>query len=527
MARSRTARRDDRTPETDRVPPQVRTVARGGVEGSRGADVLAVPVAPPAAGDEEPQPRAGTADAAVAYDIDLAAVCTAHRFTGRAGSVLTVPTLALQGPRRADAGEGPGNLPETLLLVGVGDGGARALRRAGAGLARAARGHEHLATTVAADLAPTGRQAFVEGLLLGAYAPPRTGVGKGPDRAPGLVDLLGSPDDAALEHARASAQATWTVRDLANTPSSVKDPTWVADQARSLASGVPGVEVEVLDAAALAAAGFGGTVAVGSGSSRPPCLVQVTWTPPVSTRSRHVVLVGKGITYDTGGLSIKPREAMVPMKTDMAGAAVVLAVVLAAARTGVTHRVTALLPLAENAVSGSAYRPGDVVTVYGGTTVEVANTDAEGRMVLADALAYADEVLDPDVLLDVATLTGAASLGLGRRHAALYTADDRLAAGLEAAAETTGERVWRMPLVEEYRASIDSEIADVRHVPAKPPGGGSITAALFLREFVGTRRWAHLDIAGPGRAEKDEHEVTKGASGYGARLLLRWLTTLR
>jgi leucyl aminopeptidase len=190
--------------------------------------------------------------------------------------------------------------------------------------------------------------------------------------------------------------------------------------------------------------------------------------------------------------------------------------------------VTALLALAENSVSGSAYRPGDVVRIRGDTTVEVANTDAEGRLVLADALAYADSELDPDVVVDVATLTGAASLGLGRRHAALYTDDDALASGLEAAAEATGERVWRMPLVEEYRSALDSEVADIRHVPANAKvGGGSITAALFLREFVGRRRWAHLDIAGPARADKDEHEVTRGASGYGARLLIRWLDGLR
>jgi leucyl aminopeptidase len=189
--------------------------------------------------------------------------------------------------------------------------------------------------------------------------------------------------------------------------------------------------------------------------------------------------------------------------------------------------VTGLLALAENAVGASAYRPGDVVRHYGGRTVEVANTDAEGRMVLADALAYADEQLDPLVVVDLATLTGAATLGLGRRHAALYTEDDDLAAELEAAAALAGERVWRMPLVEDYRPSLDSPIADLRHVPSGPgPSAGSITAALFLQEFAGTRRWAHLDIAGPARADKDEHEVSRGATGYGARLLLRWLESL-
>jgi len=241
-----------------------------------------------------------------------------------------------------------------------------------------------------------------------------------------------------------------------------------------------------------------------------------------------VVVVGKGITFDTGGLSIKPREAMVPMKTDMAGAAVALANVLGAAEAGLPHRVTAVLPLAENAFGGGSYRPGDVLRTYAGTTVEVANTDAEGRLVLADALAFADATLDPDVLIDVATLTGAASLGLGKQHAALYGADADLVAALEAAGTASGEPVWHMPLVEEYVDAVRSDVADLRHVPRDAKfGGGSITAALFLREFVGRRRWAHLDIAGPARAGSDAHEVTAGATGFGARLLLRYLEKLR
>jgi leucyl aminopeptidase len=242
---------------------------------------------------------------------------------------------------------------------------------------------------------------------------------------------------------------------------------------------------------------------------------------------RHVVVVGKGITYDTGGLSIKPREAMVPMKTDMTGAAVALATVLGAAQAGVAHRVTAVLPLAENHFGGASYRPGDVLRLWGGTTVEIANTDAEGRLVLADALAWADATLDPDVLVDVATLTGAATLGLGKQHAALYGTDDDLVGALVAAGEQSGELAWHMPLVDEYEEAVRSDVADLRHVPSdKRIGGGSITAALFLRHFVGSRRWAHLDIAGPARATADRHEVTEGATGFGARLLLRYLADL-
>jgi leucyl aminopeptidase len=240
------------------------------------------------------------------------------------------------------------------------------------------------------------------------------------------------------------------------------------------------------------------------------------------------VLVGKGITFDSGGISLKPREAMVPMKTDMTGAAVVLAVVRACARLGLRVRVTALLPLAENAIGASSYRPGDVVRQYGGRTVEIRNTDAEGRIVLADALAYADAHLDPDVVVDVATLTGAATLGLGRGHAALFTPDDRLATALQRAGESSGEAVWRLPLTEDYRSALDSDVADLCHIGTVDGiGAGAGLAALFLREFTGGRRWAHLDIAGPARSERDQGVVSRGGTGFGARLLLRWLETLR
>jgi leucyl aminopeptidase len=246
-----------------------------------------------------------------------------------------------------------------------------------------------------------------------------------------------------------------------------------------------------------------------------------------SDPERPVVLVGKGITFDTGGLAVKPREAMLPMRTDMSGAGAVLAVLAACGAAGVRRRVVGLLPLAENAVGAASYRPGDVIRQYGGRTTEVVNTDAEGRVVLADAMAWAVEHLDPAVVVDVATLTGAASLGLGRRHAALYSPDDDLAAALADAAEASGEQAWRMPLVEDYRPAIESDVADVRQAVTVPGfGAGSITAALFLREFAGGRRWVHLDIAGPARSDREEHEVPKGPTGFGARLLLRWLEQL-
>lgn len=458
--------------------------------------------------------------AAARYGVDLAAVIGAERVKGRAGEVVRVPVQA------------PPGQPARLLLVGIGDQTPVDCRRAGAGLARAVRSRGRVVTSLADGLPAAGVRALVEGLILGGYQPASSGLKpRGDSAAAREVSLIGEVPSEAVDAGRVHALATYRARDLAVTPSNIKTPAWLADRAVEAADEA-GLAVRVWDEDDLAGDGFGGLLAVGGGSATPPRLVRLDYEPAQGTRRSRaggrVVLVGKGITFDTGGLSIKPREAMVPMKTDMAGAAAVLAVLLACREIGVRRPVTGLLALAENAVSGSAYRPSDVVQHYGGRTVEVTNTDAEGRMVLADALAYADDELDPDLVVDVATLTGAATLGLGRRHAALFSADDRLVAGLEAAAEASGESVWRMPLVEEYRASLDSSVADLRHIASDGKvGGGAVVAALFLREFAGRRRWAHLDIAGPARSDKDEHEVSRGATGYGARLLLRWLESLR
>jgi leucyl aminopeptidase len=215
------------------------------------------------------------------------------------------------------------------------------------------------------------------------------------------------------------------------------------------------------------------------------------------------------------------------MKTDMAGGAAVIAVLSALAGLGVRAKVTGLIAAAENMPSGSAYRPGDVITQYGGRTVEILNTDAEGRLVLADAIAYADAELAPDVVVDIATLTGAARIALGATIGALYATDDGVAAGLLAAGKASGERLWLMPLPDDYRDALDSPVADLAHVARSGAAGssaGSIAAALFLREFTGGRAWAHLDVAGPARAGSDDGEITKGATGFGTRLLLNWLS---
>ena len=489
-----------------------------------GADVdaLVVPLAPPAEGDSDPQPRAGTADAAARYGIDLSDLAERLHASGAAGDAhsIDLPRPAGSGVHLPWTG-----LPTRLVLVGVGAGEPADLRRAGAAVAKHSRGLRTVVTTTVAGSGPELVRAFVEGYLLGAYRHPTRATGTPAPAAAERLVLLGDHAAEAVESARSAAQATWTARELTVMPSDTKNPQWLADRAVALATQA-GLEVEVLGPRELAAQGFGGILAVGAGSATPPRLVVVRYTPPADQPGpapAHVVVVGKGITYDTGGISIKSREAMVPMKTDMAGAAVALTTVLGAAAAGVTHRVTALLPLAENAFGASSYRPSDVLRMYGGTTVEVTNTDAEGRLVLADALAYADRELEPDVLVDVATLTGAATLALGRTHGALFTPHDSLARALETAGERSGERLWRMPLVEEYRPSLDSDVADLRHVSAGLTGAGAIVAALFLRQFVGGRRWVHLDVAGPARASAAAHEVPEGATGFGTRLLLRWL----
>ncbi len=492
---------------------------------------VAVPVAPAHPGDDGLTPGVGTAQVAARYGIDLAELAERAGLTGAAGEVHTVhlPRPAGSGISLPWAG-----LPPRVVLVGTGDGGAEALRRAGAALARAVRGVAAVGTTLGDDpsadasTVAAATRAFVEGYLLAAYRIPSAATGDEPKATADLV-LLGRDGQrigAGVVAARTAAAATWLVRDLANTPSSTKNPEWLAGQARRLGTAA-GLTVDVLGPRELAREGFGAILAVGAGSASPPRLVVARYEP-AEPGGKHVVVVGKGITYDTGGLSIKPRESMVTMKTDMAGAAVALATVIGAAQSRSVHRVTAVLPIAENHFGGSSYRPGDVVTAYGGTTIEVQNTDAEGRMVLADGLAFADATLAPDVLVDVATLTGAARIGLGTGIGALYGTDDELVAALAAAGDATGERVWPMPMPDEYATTTDSSIADVRQTSNEPKvGAGSVFGALFLRHFVGQRAWAHLDIAGPARATADKHEVTEGATGFGARLLLAYLAELR
>ena len=441
--------------------------------------------------------------------VDLAALLARESAKGKPGEVVAVPVTA------------PGEL-ERVLLAGTGSAAPADLRRTGAALARRAREAASLVVDLSGlDVDGPRLAALAEGLLLASYSFSRKAEPAA--RALQSITLVGAGDrQAELDAAVAVVRATAFARDLVNTPSLQKTPDWLATTAVAL---LDGLDVDVLDERALADRGFGGILGVGQGSSRPPRLVEARYD---GGGSRHVVLVGKGITFDTGGLSLKPTASMLEMKSDMGGAAAVLAALRAVADLGLPIRVTVLAAVAENMPSGTAQRPGDVLTQYGGRTVEVLNTDAEGRLVLADALAYADLDLDADVIVDVATLTGAMPIALGKRCAGLFASDDALAAQLQEAAETSGEPVWRMPLVDDYRRTLDSPVADLRNIgqPKLKLMGGSITAALFLREFTGGRPWAHLDIAGPAFTGSDEDERTKGGTGYGVRLLTAWLTEL-
>jgi leucyl aminopeptidase len=417
-----------------------------------------------------------------------------------------------------------------VLLLGFGDQSPTALRRAGAALGRRCADGKVAVVDLTGVSAGEGIAALTEGVLLGGYRFRLRGGLDGPHAAQpqpdvGEVRLL-VPDATAarplVSRAETIASAVATARDLANAPSAGKSPQWLAAEARRLTEGRE-VAVRVWSEDELADAGFGGILAVGSGSVRPPRLIELSYRP--AGAQRHVVLVGKGITFDSGGLSLKPNDNMKLMKTDMAGGGAVIAVLSELAALGVRCQVTGLVAAAENMPSGSAYRPGDVISQYGGTSVEVLNTDAEGRLVLADALAYAIATLAPDQIVDIATLTGAARVALGGTHAAVYATCDSLAESLLAAGVASGDLLWRMPLEDGYRPALDSDVADLAHVATDHNPAGSIVAALFLREFTGGTPWAHLDIAGPARSTADDGEVSKGGTGFGTRLLLSWLTS--
>lgn len=441
----------------------------------------------------------------------LAALATSSALgiTGEADQVVRVPT-------------GGAIAADVLAVVGVGDPeDPESLRRAAGAATRQLAGLASVG--VALPVRDTAALAAVaEGALLGAYAYARYHApARGPVTTVTVVTSSArhAAAKAVAERAEVLARAVHGVRDLVNTPPLDLFPGAFADQAKAAAKGTK-VKVSVLDEKDLAAGGYGGLVAVGQGSARPPRLVRLAYSPARAKRS--VALVGKGITFDSGGLSIKPAKAMETMKSDMAGAAVVLHTILAAAALKLPVAVTGWLCLAENMPSGTATRPSDVITQRGGTTVEVLNTDAEGRLVLADGLVAACEE-KPDLVIDVATLTGAQIVALGTRVSGVMGTDDARAAVVAAAGEA-GELMWPMPLPEELRAGLTSQVADLANIGDR--FGGMLTAGVFLREFVGDTPWAHLDIAGPAFNEGAPWGYTpKGGTGVAVRTLLRLLET--
>ena len=442
---------------------------------------------------------------------DLAALPASIGFTGAVDDVRRIP---------APAGVAAGS----LAFVGLGGGtDTTALRNAAGAAARQLLGVESIGLALPATT-PDEALAVLEGAALGAYVMPswRKAERTAAQEPAARILVASSIENAALvERADAVGDAVRAVRDLVAAPPSHLYPETFVERVHELADGLP-VEIEVLDEAALAEGGFGGILAVGAGSTRGPRLAVVRYSPEGARR--HLALVGKGITFDSGGLSLKPAASMVGMKYDMTGAATVLGATLAAARLGLDVKVTAWLCLAENMPSGSAVRPNDVITVRGGTTVEVLNTDAEGRLVLADGLVAASEE-QPDAIVDVATLTGAARVALGLRYAGIM-GDKELVDRLVAIADDEGELLWPMPLPAELRPLISSDVADLVNARPGNTAAGMLLAGVFLREFIGGTDearvpWAHLDIAGPATNDGGGYGyVGKGATGIAVRSLL-------
>jgi leucyl aminopeptidase len=440
---------------------------------------------------------------------------TQRRFEGRPGQALAV---------MADDGS-------TIVAVGVGRRGAvdaAALRDAGAALARQAGAATEIASTLAAAAGdPADVAALVEGIGLGAYrfdgahrAQPGGGLeqvwvivpaarGRAADRRAAIED--------SVRRGQVNLEATWRTRDWVNIPARDLSPTDLALAAAEAAEG-SGVTVEIWEEDRIASERLGGLLGVAAGAEEPPRLIKLVHQPPGRRRVPTVALVGKGITFDSGGLSLKTGAGMMTMKSDMGGAAAVINATVAAGKLGLPVRVVGWVAATENMPSGTAIRPGDVLTARNGVTMEVLNTDAEGRLVLADALSLAVEE-KPDGIVDIATLTGGQRVALGDGYAAVMGTDPALVQRCIAAGAAAGEPVWELPLPREYRKQLDSEVADLRNI-TKQTAASSIMAGLFLQEFTGGLPWAHLDIAGPSWSESDDRWISKGGTGWGARTLL-------
>ncbi len=424
-------------------------------------------------------------------------------FTGKPGQLASVP-----GGERIDY--------DQVVFAGVGaEVDAETVRRVAGTAGRALTRHRIVATTLHQIGIDDAAELVTVGFLLGQYHFDKYRSDPPPVRTEQLV-LVGAGEGAGerIEHGRVVAGAVALARDLINEPAGAKPPATLAARIVEIGKEA-GFSVSVYDETECAAERFGGLLGVAAGADNPPRMVVMRHRPEGATSS--LALVGKGIVFDSGGLSIKTAKGMETMKTDMSGAAAVVGAMQAIAQLGLAVDVTAVAPLTENMTGGSAQRPGDVLRIRNGKTIEVLNTDAEGRLVLADGLSLAAED-DPDLIVDIATLTGACRVGLGSKVGGLLANDDDAAATVEAAAREAGEKVWRLPLEPEYRKEIDSTVADMKNIGGSY--GGAITAALLLAEFVGDIPWVHLDIAGPARADAAADYTSEGGTGFGVRTLV-------
>ncbi|HEX9818738.1 MAG TPA: leucyl aminopeptidase [Methylomirabilota bacterium] len=462
------------------------------------------------------EPAAGVDQAAGGAVRD---VLDAEKFQGKVGHVTHLHTNGRLPARR-------------VVVVGLGkraETTAEVVRRAAASGLRRSRdlGARTVAIEILGDRLPARQraQAVVEGGILGTYTFDRYKREKSDKQVETLqvTEPDGRQRRDAAEGARRGevfAQATWFARDLVNAPANEVHPTHLARVAADIAKAA-GLELRVLERADCKKLGMGAFLGVAAGSEQPPKFIHLTYAPS-GRRRKKVAVIGKGITFDSGGLDLKSAEGMLRMKDDMSGAAAVLGIMRALPALKPAVEVHGLIAATENMPSGSAIRPGDILRAMNGTTIEIGNTDAEGRLTLADAICYASQKVGADEIVDMATLTGACVVALGPLCSGLFANDQALADRLLAAAEAAGERVWQLPLIDDYREHLKSDVADLNNVG--PRGGGAITAGLFLKEFAGDRSWAHLDIAGPAFVEKDTPLAPKGGTGCAVRTLLTYLT---
>ncbi|MBM4439395.1 MAG: leucyl aminopeptidase [Candidatus Rokubacteria bacterium] len=449
----------------------------------------------------------------------IGGVLTAEKFNARAGAVTHLHVVNGLGASR-------------IVVTGLGprkEMGAEMIRRgAAAGLRRARDlGARSVALDLLGDkLSPRERaHAAVEGAILGTYVFDRYKREKS-DKAVESLRVIAADGRQAREVTEGArrgevfAQGTWLARDLVNAPANEVNPTKLAEVAREVAREGK-LKLNVLEREDCAKLGMGAFLGVAQGSQEPPKFIHLTYTPS-GRAAKRVAVIGKGITFDSGGLDLKSAEGMLRMKDDMSGAAAVLGIMKALPKLGAKVEVHGFIAATENMPSGTAFRPGDILRAMNGTTIEIGNTDAEGRLTLADALCYAAKFVEPQEMIDMATLTGACVVALGPLCSGLMASDQRLADRLLAAARAAGERVWQLPLIDEYKEQFKSDVADLNNTGGRH--GGAITAGLFLREFSGGIPWAHFDIAGPAFIDKDSPLGPKGATGVAVRTILTYLT---